>query len=196
MTLGGSASNTELSDHVANTLVGKPRTRMNEFGLVESEKRGQTFHHTLTDKGWARCAAELDGSAPPRQGPLGRVLYGVLGVIKGYLDVRDTSLAEFVVIARGESAPEPASADLTQSIRDAYWRLAREPQDWVLLTELRPLLGDAPRDQVDEALRLLGQVSGVHFTPEADQKTLSEDDRRAAVFIGGESKHLLAIEAR
>ncbi|MFI0417950.1 hypothetical protein [Spongiactinospora sp. 9N601] len=198
MTLGGSASNNELRDHVGNTLVGAPRTRMNAAGLVESEKQGQTYHHALTEKGWARCVAELDATAPTgRAGsPLGRVLYGVLGVLKGYLDVRDISLAEFVVTARGEGAMDAAPADLTQSIKDAYWRLARRPQDWVLLTRIRPLLGDVPRDEVDETLREMGRLPEVHLVPRADQKSLSDEDREAAVLIGGQSKHLLAIEAR
>ncbi|GAB2933680.1 hypothetical protein ACFMQL_05800 [Nonomuraea fastidiosa] len=194
MTLGGAASNPELRAHIGDALDGKPRLRMNECGLVTSEKLGRSYHHTLTDDGWAWCVTELEGSAPERGGSLGRTLYGVLRVIKGYLDATDLSLAEFVVKAR-EEGPAPSS-DLTEAIRDAYWNLAREPQDWVLLTHVRARLKDVPREEVDDALRRLEQSPGVHLAPEADQKTLTDEDRRAAVLIGGVDKHLLAIEAR
>ncbi|MGR6915518.1 hypothetical protein ACU635_14845 [[Actinomadura] parvosata] len=194
MTLGGTASNPELRAHIGNVLDGEPRRRMNKSGLVTSEKAGRAYHHTLTEEGWAWCVTELEGSAPERGGSLGRTLYGVLRVIKGYLDAADLSLAEFVVKARGSEAA--ASGDLAEAIRDAYWRLAREPQDWVLLTRLRARLGDASREAVDEALRQLERLPDVHLVPEADQKILTDEDREAAVLIGGVSKHLLAIEAR
>ncbi|TDC06635.1 hypothetical protein E1267_15650 [Nonomuraea longispora] len=194
MTLGGAASNPELKEHVGTTLNGKARLLLNQRGLVTSGKQGRAYHHTLTDKGWAWCVAELTGTAPARSGSIGRTLYGVLGLIKGYLDAADLSLADFVVTAR-----EPAVTggdDLAGTIREAYWRLAREPQDWVLLTRLRPLLGDAPTDEVDETLRRMELLPDVHLVPQADQKTLTDDDRKAAVLVNGVSKHLLAIEAR
>lgn len=195
MTLGGSASNPELREHIGYALDGRARRQMNELRLVESSKEGRAFYHVLTDAGWAWCATELTGSAPVRSGSLGRTLYGVLAMINGYLDAADLSLGEFVVAARA-SVAEAEPPDLMALIRDSYWRLAREPQDWVLLTRLRPLLGDVPRDAVDGVLRRMERLPDVHLAPEADQKTLTEDDRRAAVRVGGVSKHLLAIEAR
>ncbi|MET9245683.1 hypothetical protein [Nonomuraea sp. NPDC003709] len=194
MMLGGTASNPELRAHVGNTLDGEPRRRVNKLGLVTSEKPGRSYHHTLTEDGWAWCVTELEGSAPDRGGSLGRTLYGVLRMIKGYLDAADLSLAEFVVKAREGGAPAPD--DPTKAIRDAYWHLAREPQDWVLLTHLRAQLGDVPREEIDEALRQLERLPDVHLVPEADQKTLTDEDRESAVVVGGVSKHLLAIEAR
>jgi hypothetical protein len=189
MTLGGSASNPELRKHLGDVLDGEPRRLVNKLGLVTSEMPGRAYHHTLTEAGWTWCVAELAGSAPERGGSLGRTLYGVLGMIKGYLDATDLSLGEFVVKA---VTPD----DLTKAIRDAYWHLAREPQDWVLLSGLRAQLGDASREKVDEALRQLERLPDVHLVPEADQKALTDQDREAAVLVGGVSKHLLAIEAR
>ncbi|QFY06016.1 hypothetical protein GBF35_04410 [Nonomuraea phyllanthi] len=201
MTLGGSASNPRLREHVGAALDGEPRRRLNKRGLVTSDKDGRAYRHTLTEDGWAWCVTELASAAPARQGSLARTLYGVLGLVKGYLDATDLSLAEFVVTARAEAEDPPpsngvAGGDLTETIRTAYWRLAREPQDWVLLTRLRPLLPDAPRGEVDEALRRMERLPDVHLAPEADQKTLTDDDRQAAVLVSGVSKHLLAIEAR
>lgn len=191
MSSGGSASNPELRDRFGSPLDGKLRLLANAKGLVESEKRGRAYHHTLTDDGWAWCVAELSAAPPGNAGSFGRALYAVLGLLNGYLAAADLSLAEFVTAAQSRGT----AGDLTVAIRDAYGKLAREPQEWVLLTGLRPLLGDTPREEVDEALRLMERQPGVHLVPQADQKTLTDEDRVAAVTIGGVAKHLLAIEA-
>jgi hypothetical protein len=190
MTVGSKASNPELRDRVGLVIDGARRRRLNDLKLVESGKQGRSYHHELTDEGWAWCAAELEASAPPRAGSLGNALYGVLALLGRYLDAADLSLGEFVNTARTETV------DLPDTIRAAYWTLAREPQDWILLTRLRPLLGDISREAVDAALRDMEQLPDVHLAPEADQKTLTTADRDAAVLVGGVGQHLLAIEAR
>ena len=282
MTLGGEASNPELRDHIGDALDGAARRKALSLGLVEGEKRGRSFHHKLTDKGWAWCVAELSNTPPARGGSFARTLYAVLATLDGYLDATDLSLGEFITTAlKATAAPLPADpeaddtlgalaaggadvaassssglaalafdasaasgtdlaastatvgtatvsaatvgtvastaavgavastaamgtagtatqgagTDLAGLVRDAYWRLAREPQDWVSLTRLRPLLGNASRQEVDETLRRMERLPDVHLVPEADQKTLTGDDRAAAVLVGGVSKHLLAIEA-
>ncbi|RCG30023.1 hypothetical protein DQ384_17860 [Sphaerisporangium album] len=196
MTLGGSASNPQLKERFGDALDGEARRRVNKRGLVESSKIDRAFHHTLTDEGWAWCVAQLEDTAPARAGSFARTLYSVLGLIKGYLDAADMSLADFVVTARTSHAESAALDDLTETIRNAYWQLARQPQDWVLLTKLRPLLGDSPRDEVDKALQMMERLPDVHLVPEADQKMLTDGDRKAAVLVSGVSKHLLAIEVR
>ncbi|GAA0961160.1 hypothetical protein [Actinocorallia libanotica] len=269
MTLGGEASNPELRDHIGDALDGAARRKALSLGLVEGEKRGRSFHHKLTDKGWAWCVAELSNTPPARGGSFARTLYAVLATLDGYLDATDLSLGEFITTSRkATAAPLPADpeaddalgalaaggtdvaassssglaalafdasaasgtdlaastatvsaavstaavgavastaavgtaaegagTDLADLVREAYWRLAREPQDWVSLTRLRPLLGNASRQEVDETLRRMERLPDVHLVPEADQKTLTGDDRAAAVLVGGVSKHLLAIEA-
>ncbi|MQY03698.1 hypothetical protein [Actinomadura macrotermitis] len=195
MTLGGAATNPELRDHIGDAIDGAPRRRFNALGLVDSEREGRAFRNELTEEGWAWCVAELSGTAPARGGSLGRTLYAVLGLLGDYLDAADLSLGELVLTAR-EPAAETAETDLPALIRDAYRRVATRPQEWVLLTKVRPLLGGAPRQAVDEALRRMEQEPDVHLAPEADQKTLREQDREAAVSVGGVSKHLLSIEAR
>ncbi|MFC0042709.1 hypothetical protein [Actinomadura rayongensis] len=191
MALGGSASNPELREAFGDALDGAPRRRMNDLGLVESVKE-RSFRHELTDKGWAWCAEELSAVAPPRAGSLGRALFCVLGALRNSLDDMQLSLGEFIV--RNNAAP--AGDDLETRIREAYWSLAKEPQDWVLLTAVRPLLGAAARADVDAVLSRMGRLPDVNFAPEADQKTLTDEDRAAALRIGGKDKHLLSIEAR
>jgi hypothetical protein len=80
-------------------------------------------------------------------------------------------------------------------IRAAYWLLAREPQDLVPLAALRAHLAEVPREEVDAALAEMERHSDAHLVPQADRKRLTEDDRAAAVRIGGVDKHLLIIDA-
>ncbi|MEO5875993.1 MAG: hypothetical protein ABIS86_18695 [Streptosporangiaceae bacterium] len=194
MALGGSASNPELREQFGDVLDGVPRRRMNDAGLVDSSRPARAFHHELTEAGWAWCVEELSATPPARSGSLGRALYCVLPMIRSYLDHADVSLADFVT--RRAVPATDAHADLETRIREAYWSVADKPQDWVLLTEVRPLLGDAARAEVDSVLRQLERLPGVHLAPEADQKTLTGADRDAAVRIGGADQHLLSIEAR
>jgi hypothetical protein len=94
---------------------------------------------------------------------------------------------------QGQGDDRPA--DLESRIRSAYTKLAAAPGAWVSLTRLRPLLDDVPRQYVDEALILIERSPDVTLVPESNQKTLTQQDREAAVIIGGQNKHLLWIGA-
>lgn len=88
-------------------------------------------------------------------------------------------------------APEQ---DIEQRIRTTYTALAATPHGWVSLGRLRGALADVPRAAMDEGLRRLDLVHGVFLVPEPNKKTLSDAERAAAIRIGGEDKHLIAIE--
>ncbi|MEU8193667.1 hypothetical protein AB0C10_07785 [Microbispora amethystogenes] len=88
-----------------------------------------------------------------------------------------------------------SSDDIETMIRKAYAQLADKPQAWVSLTQLRPLLGDAPRDKVDATLRQMIAQPDVRIVPWESQKSLSQEDRDAAVLIGGQPKHRILIGA-
>ena len=81
-----------------------------------------------------------------------------------------------------------------EALRTAYARLADRPGRWVSLTRLRSEVTDLPRKEVDAALISLYQQPGVSLIPEENQKTLTDADRAAAVRIGDQNKHLIAIE--
>jgi phage portal protein BeeE len=90
----------------------------------------------------------------------------------------------------GQSAPrEPADR-----IRSAYDQLAKDPGDWVSLTDLRKRLDGMSRQEQDQALMEMALSFGATFVPEDNQKTLTPEDRAAAIYIGGEHKHLIGIE--
>ncbi|WP_329087407.1 hypothetical protein [Streptosporangium sp. NBC_01469] len=92
--------------------------------------------------------------------------------------------------------PVSVAPDVEERIRAAYRELAAKPGAWVSLTKVRPLLGEVARATVDEALVRMNRMPDVNIVPESNQKTLSREDRDAAVTIGAQEKHLLWIEAR
>jgi hypothetical protein len=78
-------------------------------------------------------------------------------------------------------------------LRNAYAALAAEPGAWVALSRLRPFFGDVPKTDVDEALLRLSRAADVNLVPENNQKVLTDADQAAALYVGGQDKHLLAI---
>lgn len=176
-------TNAELHATVGVTIDGKTRVRLNEQKLVESRKDGQAYVHDLTDDGWEWCAAALSGPRPDGATYVGGVLYAVLSGLDRYLQRSNGKLSTVF------------RPDVEAQVRAAYFRAARKPGAWVGLGAIRRRLEGVPRQEVDAALDRMIGTPGVHLISEANQKTLTEDDRKAAVKIGGEPKHLLAIEA-
>lgn len=213
-------SNPELQAGYGLKLDGASRRKLNDLKLVESEKQGRAFVHLLADGGWARCRDEL---AAPRPNGGHKVLYALLASLNRYLDRENLALADIFqpaslpgnpaslpgneAVSVKEATPangtasghEPASptaptADLEQRIRDAYRQLAGRPGDWVSLTTLRPLLAGTTKADVDAALLMLERQRQVTIAPQENQKALTQEDRAAALMIGGQGNHMLAIE--
>jgi hypothetical protein len=192
-------SNPELEKRYGLTLDGGSRRKLNnELKLVDSEKRGRPFVHTLNEAGWRRCAEELQAPGPPpRAGSAGAALYALLAGIGRYIEHSNKSLAE-VFGRESVGAPEvalpPSELDLESHIRKAYEKLAPKPGAWVGLAQLRSLLGNVAKADVDNALRQMNQSPDVNIVPESNQKILAPADREAAVRLGGQDKHLISIE--
>lgn len=205
-------TNNELKELTGATITGKTRTKILNLKLVESRKIGQMFAHELNDNGWARCRAELESGRPATaRGAANGALYAVLAGLGRYLD--RTELVPADIFQRtvastpvNQTPPVPATApavdpdsfpvadDIEGRVRDAYKQLASRPGAWVGLAELRPLLGDAAKADVDLVLKAMDRLSDVSVVPEENQKTLTGEDRAAAVRIGGRDNHLIAIE--
>jgi hypothetical protein len=74
-----------------------------------------------------------------------------------------------------------------------YTELAGRPGEWVTLAELRTRLTGLERSVVDAALVSLNQLREVSIVPESNQKTLTPEQRTAAVTIGNQDRHIIAI---
>ncbi|HEV7976487.1 hypothetical protein [Amycolatopsis sp.] len=179
-------SNPELKARRNLTIVGKDRLKLNEEKLVESWLDGRSYHHELTERGWKWCSDQLAAEIPEGAGSAERALYAVLEGIERGLKRDQRSLAEFF-------GPEAPALDLESRIRGAYRELADEPKAWVSLTDLRVFLAGAPKTEVDDVLRRMDGTPEVTLIPEANQRTLTAEDRAAAVSIGGEDNHLISI---
>jgi hypothetical protein len=186
--------NPELHARYGVKLDGRFRYQLNELGLVASRKVGKAYAHELTDKGWHWCAEELGAEPPARAGSAGGALYALLAGLGRYLDGTGLGLAELFGPAAPTAPASPPPPDVEARIRDAYRRVVAKPRDWATLTDVRLLLGDVDRADVDAALRAMYTASGIDIAPEPNRKALTPDDHAAAIHIGGEDRHLLAIE--
>jgi hypothetical protein len=87
--------------------------------------------------------------------------------------------------------------EVQAAIAEAYLKLSVKSQDWVRLAKLRPLV---PRrychtDVTAALIVMISDMRGhVYLVPESNRKVMTQIDHDAAVYIGGEGLHLLAIE--
>ncbi|MET9262660.1 hypothetical protein [Amycolatopsis sp. NPDC004079] len=184
--------NTELKSRYRIDVVKQRREKLNRLQLVHSERSGPTYVHELDDKGWMRVHEDLDVSSPKA-----RAIGGALAAV--HLNLRDRvlprteyhNLAE--MFSRTDIAPPEPRSSLELRLRNAYAALATGPRAWVALARLRPFFEDVPRAEADGALRRLARAPDVNLAPEDNQKALTDADRAAAIHLGGQDKHLLAI---
>ncbi len=186
-------SNPEL-ERLGPKLDKRQRDRLNRLGLIESTGT-RPLVHELTDAGWAMCRALLGADTPPRSTGQGRALYTLLGALRRYFQHADLVPADVFLPAGPSEQSDRATGDPEVRLRTAYTDLAARPGGWVSLLRLRQALPDLPRPTVDAALISLYQQPGVSLIPEENQKVLTPADRDAAVEIGNQDKHLIAIES-
>ena len=168
------------------------RDRLNHLGLIETTP-GRPLTHELTDDGWAMCRQLFGADTPPRATGQGRALYTLLRALRVHFDRSDLAPAD-VFLPAAPATSGPADSPEHQ-IRAAYQRLAAKPGGWVGLARLRTEIPGLSRETADAALITLYREPGVSLIPEENQKVLTADDRAAAVEIGNQHKHLIAIES-
>ncbi|WP_029109414.1 hypothetical protein [Mycobacterium sp. URHD0025] len=176
------------------------RDRLNRLGLIETTGT-RPLVHELTDAGWALCRALFGADTPPRSSGQGRAMYTLLNALHRYFEHAELVPAD-VFLPAEEPTEEPA-VESTQvpgagpevQLRTAYAGLTSRPGGWVSLLRLRQAVPGLARPTVDAALISLYQQPGVSLIPEENQKVLTPADREAAVEIGNQDKHLIAIES-
>ncbi|WP_424185469.1 hypothetical protein ACOBQX_26770 [Actinokineospora sp. G85] len=192
MALAREVVNPELRELVGFTLDGDDRKLLNAEGLVESRqivKVGRPYAHKITKRGLEWCVEEMGQGEPPLPRPrshFGPTLYLLLAGLRQHLVRRDLTLTD---VFRPDS---PVGLD--EAIVAAYDKLPKTSGSWVRLVDLRPLVDGASRGEVDAALVAMLKQGRVHLIPEADRAVLTEADHAAAVRVGGEDNHKLAVE--
>ncbi|MET8262148.1 hypothetical protein [Micromonospora sp. NPDC005205] len=206
-------TNVELKELAGFTLTGKDNTKLVDLGLVDTDRTHRPFAHELTEQGW-RVARQLHTAAPPKAGgSTTRSLFVVLSNLHRSLDRLRVSHGDFfkqtgATAALSEPRPEapaptvtaatapaaPVSAAQVEAlVRSAYRDLATAPGAWVGLADVRDRLADTDRAALDAALRAMVGREDVRIIPVANTKSLTARDRAAAVRIGNEDNHALAI---
>jgi hypothetical protein len=189
---GREIDNKELAERHGVRLIGGNVARLNGAGYVVSKTKRRPYRHTLDPKGAKVLDLPLtlaEDGAEAKENKLNekeQQLWAALSALHNH----------HVRTGNGAPAPVHDGRRLDERIRSAYADLAAEPGAWVSLSRLRPLFGDVSKAELDKALGNLLNAPDVNLEPEPNQKTLKPEDRRAAVRIGGEDRHLLAIGMR
>jgi hypothetical protein len=101
--------------------------------------------------------------------------------------------------ATADSAPPDQSADdpVVEQVRHAYESLADRPGGYVALSEIRDAVPTKDRGRVDQALQQLMEQGGgaVALEPEPLNHGIGDREKQAAIHIGGEDRHHLAIQS-
>jgi hypothetical protein len=187
---GGAASNNELRQRYRFALTGTKRTFLAEAGFILSERANgrESFQHELTAKGRERCeAAFLAG--PAADAGLGhRIHQGMFERLAQLLKTHGIDVFE------DTSGVEPETEAATKkSLSDAYFDLAPGAGEWVSLTELRVKLDGVERDSLDQLIHDLHVAGEVTLIPEENRRSITADDRAAAIRIGDEDRHLISM---
>ncbi|MEU7972403.1 hypothetical protein AB0B48_10200 [Micromonospora sp. NPDC049089] len=206
-------TNVELKELAGFTLTGKDNTKLVDLGLVDTDRTHRPFAHELTEQGW-RVARQLHTAAPPKAGgSTTRSLFVVLSNLHRSLDRLRVSHGDFfkqtgatatvneprpeapapTVRATAAPAAPVSAAEVEALVRSAYRDLATAPGAWVGLADVRDRLADTDRAALDAALRAMVGREDVRIIPVANTKSLTARDRAAAVRIGNEDNHALAI---
>ena len=193
MALNKETLNAELKRRYRLELKKSAREKLNREGLVQSRSLGaKGFAHELTDAGWAWAVAELDAQVPLRAGSAGGALYALLNGLKVALEARGMVIQE--LFDQSEPADPHHPGPLRERIRQAYRSLASRSWDWVELRDLRVLLGDWPRREVDLELVRMFREKDVNLTLHEDRGRLTQADRDAALRLGVDDMHMISME--
>lgn len=190
---GGEISNPEL-DKLYKLDLKKPfREKLNRNGLVKSRQENRSFIHVLTDAGWTWVETEMSAELPANAGSAGGALYALLAGLRpaarraGGLKTLLSGSA-----GRGNQTAHPTD-DIRQQIHNAYRALAKRPQDWVQLRDLRLKLNGAAKSEVDSTLKRMFLDKEINLTLNDDQGALTQADRDAAIRIGANDMHMLSM---
>lgn len=190
--LGGQCSNAELKNVYRLDLEKKFRDKLNRDGLLESRKENRSFTHRLTGAGWRHVESEMSAEPPPQSGSAGGALFALLGGIRA----ASQRAGGLKALLTGQAAPAtetPVAENLRDQIRRVYRSLAKRPQDWVMLSDLRPRLASSTKTDIDSILKRMFRDQEINLTLKDDQGSITQADRDAAIRVGPNDMHMLSI---
>lgn len=188
----------EVKTTLGITIAEDIRQSLADKGLVVIVENPLRFE--LTEKGWSVAEAELSRPAEADDPPLLKLLHHHFRLILAGLRTRGLGLADMYaesyvdMSTKQAAAPRKVAAETVGArIIDAYDELVYEPGGWVSLTRLRDHMSDVDHEELDEVLSALFRDGRIKLIAEVNQKTLTHEDRAAALHIVGDEKHLYAV---
>ncbi|MEU7750187.1 hypothetical protein [Micromonospora sp. NPDC049171] len=184
---GREISNSEMAEIYGVRLKSPDYAKLNADGYIISRTKPSPYRHSITDKGVKALLEPLtleQGRVPEgeKRSAKERELYWAAVLAQQKLFQRSAS---------GVDRAEPT--DLPGRVRAAYGKLASAPGDWVELADLRVLLADVSKSALDKALEGMLDSPDVSLEPEPFGHRIGVRERNAAIHIGGEDRHKLAI---
>ncbi|MCD0444120.1 hypothetical protein LO763_10840 [Glycomyces sp. A-F 0318] len=163
-------------------------------GLITIRKVGRAQVWELTDSGWRTADELLAEPAPAKMSNrTARILWAIIGDFSRHMGRESIRLAD---VYSAEPEDEPAPGTLGERIVAAFHELTGGNPDWVPLLVLRERLDGEDRAEVDKALTELHATREAELIPESNQMSLTDADREAAIWLGGEYRHLIGIGVR
>jgi DNA-binding MarR family transcriptional regulator len=184
------------------------RESLEKAGLITCEKRGRYRRYWLevTEKGWAWAAEHLNHDLPTGS-PAGTfILQAWLTRLKAYMRARNVALAE---ILRPQSPREYDTQDvvgggtigsseydrLQSRIRQVYLAVTGDRINTrARLCDVCERLSDVDRTVLDEVLKKMQREQQITLYPLDNKAEITDADREAALYFGGEPRHILWIE--
>ena len=173
-------------------------------GLIELESRRDAAngraarpaqYAVLTELGWEWASRHLDAEISMRSHAAAGVLLAIMRKLKTHLARQRISLAEFIC-SQPSGTCAVGQPDLISRMRAAYREAAGGRWNVrVRLADLRRMLPDVPRQQLDAALLALEREPGtVLYSLDDPQEIRPEDESAALGNSAGTPRHIVYIE--
>jgi DNA-binding PadR family transcriptional regulator len=184
------------------------RGALEKAGLIKWERRGRyrRVWIEVTEKGWAWAADHLDDDLPAGSPAGSSILQAWLTRLKTYMQARSVALAEVLGpqrtrkdrsegIATGDASRASDYDALRARIRQAYLAVTgARINTRARLCDVREKLNDIDRAALDEALKRMQLEQQASLYPLDNKTEITDADRNAAIYFGGEPRHILWIE--
>ena len=170
-------------------LEAKERTELVGAGLIEVFKNpsGRGACLRLTEQAWEWAEENLGTSLSKSQNG-SEALESLLSKLKHFLSKSDLRLQD-VLVATGRRSTDPV-----EGIRSAYLQITSGNFNVpIRIAELGRSFPNLPPEHLRNTLLDLNAANRIFFARLDDPQSLTDDDRRFTIDVGGEAKHLVAF---
>ena len=164
---------------------------------VKNPRQTNSLWIEVTDAGWAWANSNLSSPVPAKTLSAGPILQAWLTRLHAFMERRGITLAEIVgAVSDSNNVDRETQTALETRIRQAYLQVTGGAWNQrVRLSDLRGLLGGVERSALDAALLKMQQAARLVLFRLDNQREITDEDRQAALLLGGEPRHVLRMES-